>query len=107
MMADSCYNFGVEIETVVHPYARRPDFTKDTQWYEQLVQRLKNRNVPATYDAQGRYVMHPDYHSSKWFITRDSSLVRRHNDFGKCQDRTWRKLHVMLSHGCFRYPTLY
>ena len=81
-MADSSYNFGVEIETVVRPYARRPDFTNQ-QWYKQLAQRLENRNLPAVPDLQSRYCTHPEYYSSKWFITRDGSLTEAHEDFGE------------------------
>ncbi|KAF2011916.1 hypothetical protein BU24DRAFT_425748 [Aaosphaeria arxii CBS 175.79] len=79
-MTYSYYNFGIEIETVVRPYARRPNFTRQ-DWYKHLAQKLENRNVPAAPDLSLRYSAHPEYYSSKWFITKDGSLQGAHEDF--------------------------
>src|SRR6186713_558074 len=81
-MSYTSYNFGVEIETVLRPYSRRPTFNNQ-DWYKQLAQSLENRNVPAAPDLSSRYSTHPEYYSSKWFITRDGSLMRAHEDFSK------------------------
>ncbi|KAF2199493.1 hypothetical protein GQ43DRAFT_442437 [Delitschia confertaspora ATCC 74209] len=76
----SAYNFGVEIETVVRPYALRASFT-DKDYYRQLAEKLANRQISAVPDLSSRYCKHPEYYSGKWFITRDGSLRRSHESF--------------------------
>lgn len=78
----SSYNFGVEIETVVKPYAPRSGFT-DRDWYRQLADKLQNRGISAVPDENSVYSKHPEYYSGKWFITRDGSIRRQHQSFGR------------------------
>ena len=68
--------FGIEIEVVVHPWKRRPDWIP-AQYYERLAQALRNRDLPAKADpCTDAYRKHPE-HYGKWFITRDGSLATR------------------------------
>ena len=90
------HNFGVEIETVVRPYARRPNFNNQ-DWYKQLAQKLENKIIPAASDLHARYSTHPEYYSSKWFITRDGSFQRTHEDFGKSQLSIIQMIYLMLT----------
>jgi len=78
----SAYNFGVEIETVVKPYALRASF-QPQDYYRQLADKLQNRRISAVPDLTSRYCKHPEYYSGKWFITRDGSLKRAHESFSQ------------------------
>ncbi|KAF5717998.1 SWIM zinc finger protein [Fusarium globosum] len=69
------YNFGVEIEAVVKPYGGADSFT-NVDWYRQLAQKLRNRNIEAVHDDCSKYSKHPEYYGGKWFVTRDGSLKR-------------------------------
>lgn len=69
------YNFGVEIEAVVKPYGPVESFT-NVDWYRQLAQKLRNRDIAAVHDDCSKYSKHPEYYGGKWFVTRDGSLKR-------------------------------
>ncbi|KAJ4263994.1 hypothetical protein NW762_006033 [Fusarium torreyae] len=69
------YNFGVEIEAVVKPYGGGESFT-NVDWYRQLAQKLRNRDIEAVHDDCSKYSKHPEYYGGKWFVTRDGSLKR-------------------------------
>ena len=70
------FGFGIEIEAVVQPWKRRPDWIP-AQYYERLAQALRNRDLPAKGDpCTGSYRKHPE-HYGRWFITRDGSLAPR------------------------------
>jgi hypothetical protein len=76
------YNFGVEIEAVVKPYGGAESFT-NVDWYRQLAQKLRNRNIEAVHDDCSKYSKHPEYYGGKWFVTRDGSL-KRERPMGMC-----------------------
>lgn len=70
------FGFGIEIEAVVQPWKRRPEWTP-ARYYERLAQALRNRDLPAKGDpCTDSYRKHPE-HYGKWFITRDGSLATR------------------------------
>lgn len=75
------YNFGVEIESVVKPYGGLKAY-KQVDWYRQLAEKLRNRDIPAVHDDNSRYSKHPEYYNQKWFVTRDGSL-RRESPLGE------------------------
>jgi hypothetical protein len=75
-MSSTEFGFGIEIEAVVLPWKRRPDWIP-AQYYERLAQALRNRDLPAKGDpCTDSYRKHPE-HYGKWFITRDGSLAMR------------------------------
>jgi len=75
IIAQKHYNFGVEIESVVRPYGGLKTY-KPVDWYRQLAEKLRNRDIPAVHDDNSRYSKHPEYYGGKWFVTRDGSLKR-------------------------------
>jgi hypothetical protein len=72
-MAPGQYQFGVEIETIVLPYALATCI-EDADWRRQLATQLQNWSLSAVYDKCCAYTSHVQYYSEKWFVTRDSSL---------------------------------
>jgi hypothetical protein len=80
------YNFGMEIEAIVRPYARPNSVLGQHEWYKRLAQKLTNHGVKAVHDAGGAYCTHPEYYGEMWFVTRDGSLTRT-SPFGSCRPR--------------------
>ena len=75
-MSPMKFGFGIEIEAIVQPWKRRPDWSP-AQYYERLAQALRNRDLSAKGDpCIESYRKHPE-HYGKWFITRDGSLATR------------------------------